>query len=102
MSDCRDAFLLRPARSFVTVWKVSIKTPMKSCMTKKEATMIMARKKKPVSGRLFAIGPLPAKHRSPPTITTQNSCENKFCLEKCGVFQGIQCGIKSELPFDVA
>jgi len=33
---------------------------------------------------------------------TQNSCENKFCLEKCGVFEGIQCGIKYELPFDVA
>ena len=75
---------------------------MKSCMTKKEATMIMARKKKPVSGRLFAIGPLPAKHRSPPIITTQKNCKNNLCLEKCGVFEGIRCGIKYELPFDVA
>ena len=65
---------------------------MKSCMTKKEATMIMARKKKPVSGRLFAIGPLPAKHRSPPIITTKIAAKINFASRNAGCSKGYSVG----------
>ena len=66
---------------------------MKSCMTKKEATMIMARKKKPVSGRLFAIGPLPAKHRSPPIITTHKiAAKINFVSRNAGCSKGYSVG----------